>query len=626
MADQLRKHAVYWLGLSLAAFQLIVPVWLSLFDMQVRAVHVMLAVITTLLAVPMLRGRASGGALALNMLLMIPVVTANALVFVNWQDIITYTGQAETLDHLLGAALMVLVLEAARRVAGWALPLCVVFMFAYVFVGPFMPGVWAHPGFPLTHVIETIYYSSAGIYGSLTGVSATFIAIFIIFGSLLKITGGGETFMDLALLIAGRFKGGPAKVGVVASALFGMISGSAVANVSVTGNYTIPLMRRLGYDRNFAGGVEAMSSAGGGITPPVMGITAFIMADMLGIPYLDIIGYATIPCILFYVGIIAGVHFKAQREGLAPLPRSELPRARDVLTWPRLTPLFVPIAILLGFLFNGYSLIFSGFSACLAVIVLYLLSDLSRKGIVDRLRRIIDALSDGGVSVAQIAPILVAVAIFAGLLGLTGVAPKISGLILSMGGENLFALLLLAAVIPLLLGAPFPVSATYIIFATLIAPALVRLGLDLVAVHMFLLYWATLASVTPPTCTACVVAANIAEGNWFKTSLVGMQLGAVAFFVPFFFVNNPALIARGTMAEIVVYGISGLVGAVFLASGIFGYLRHAISPALRLANGAAGLMLLTPNQVLSLAGAALAAGSVVVEWVIMKKATDRAVS
>ena len=296
--------------------------------------------------------------------------------------------------------------------------------------------------------------------------------MFILFGALLQATGGGQTFMDLALLIAGRFKGGPAKVGVVASALFGMISGSAVANVSVTGNYTIPLMRRLGYDRNFAAGVEAMSSTGGGITPPVMGIAAFIMADLLNIPYLNIIGYATIPCLLFYIGIMAGVHFEARRAGLAAVPVTELPRARDVFTWAKIMPLFLPVAVLLGLLFRGYNLTASGFFACVTVIVLYLLSDLSPAGMRTRARELVDALAHGGVSVAQVAPILVAVAMFTSLLGLTGVAPKVSSLILEMGGQSLIASLLVAAIIPLVLGAPLPVTATYILSASLIAPAL----------------------------------------------------------------------------------------------------------------------------------------------------------
>ena len=621
MAAEWRTRAVFWMGLAFAVFQLIVPVFVPLYDMQLRALHVLLGVSTVIIAMPLATGRARGPALAADLALIALVVVANVVVFVNWENIITYPGDATLVHHVLGTALAIILLDASRRATGWAIPVCVILIFAYVFVGPWMPGRWTHPGFPLEHVIETLYYSSSGIYGSLTGTSATFIAMFILFGALLQATGGGKTFMELALWIAGRYQGGPAKVGVVASAMFGMISGSAVANVSVTGNYTIPLMRKLGYDRNFAGGVEAMSSTGGGITPPVMGIAAFIMADLLGMSYLSIVAFAAIPCLLFYTGIMAGVHFEAARMGLAPVPPADIPRARDIFTWAKTVPLFLPVAILFGLLFSGMTLMSSGFYACLSVIVLYMLSDLSLAGARRRAAHLARALSEGGVSVAQIVPILVTVGMFTALLGLTGVAPKVSSVILEMGGENLIGSLLIAAIIPLVLGAPLPVAATYILSAALIAPALVKLGIDLVAAHMFLLYWATLASVTPPTCTACVIAANLSGGNWFKTSLVGMRLGIVAFIVPFFFVVNPALIARGPMLEIVTVAVSGFIGAVFLAAGFFGFLRSRLNWLLRLLYLAAGALLLAPSNQLLVVGGVLAAIGLVTETTLMRRQT-----
>ncbi|MBM3526303.1 MAG: TRAP transporter fused permease subunit, partial [Alphaproteobacteria bacterium] len=445
----MRARALHCAGLALALFQLTVAVWAELYDMQLRALHVMLVLAVILLAVPMARqgalARAPAASLALDLGMIGIGAIANLIVFVNWEEIVTLVSVAGPRELWIGGALALIVLEASRRAAGAAIPIMVLLAFGYVFVGPWMPGIWVHPGFPLGYVIEQLYYSSGGIYGSLTGTSATFIAIFILFGALLQATGGGQTFMDLALLIAGRLTGGPAKVGVVASALFGMISGSAVANVSVTGNYTIPLMRRLGYDRNFAGGVEAMSSTGGGITPPVMGIAAFIMADFLSIPYTHVIGYATIPCVLFYIGILAGVHFEAKRAGLQPVPEAELPRARDVLRPARLLPLLVPIAVLLVLLLaNSEGLTEAGFYACVSVIALYLLAEPTPAGLRRRGAGILDALAKGGIEVAQVAPLLVAVGMFTSLLGLTGVAPKVSSLILELGAGNLIAALAVA--------------------------------------------------------------------------------------------------------------------------------------------------------------------------------------
>jgi TRAP transporter 4TM/12TM fusion protein len=512
---------------------------------------------------------------------------------------------------------VLILVDAARRAAGWAIPIMVMLMFVYVFAGAYMPGMWAHPGFPLDHVIGTLYYSTSGIYSSLTGTSATFIAMFILFGALLEVTGGGKTFMDFALWAAGRMKGGPAQVCVAASAGFGMISGSAVANVSVTGNYTIPLMRRLGYHPNFAGGVESMSSVGGSLSPPIMGIASFIMADLLAVPYIEVMKYAIIPCVLFYTGIVAGIHFEAQRIGLAPLPKQDIPRLRDICTWANTAPLVIPVVVLMGLLFADYTLLSAGFYACLSAIVLFVFS--SRTGIRPRAFATVKALSDGGLAIAQIAPLLIAVAMFTALLGLTGVAAKVSAVILEMGGDYLLVSLLIAAIIPLVLGAPLPVAATYILSAALIAPALIRLKLDPAAVHMFLLYWATLASVTPPTCTACVVAANIAGGDWFKTSLVGMRLGIVAFLVPFFFVLNPALIWRGATADIVLHGVAGLAGAVLLAGGFFGYVLSPLNWFLRILYLAAGGLLLAPYKNLLLIGVALAAAALVIELLSKRK-------
>lgn len=603
-----RASLVYLAGLGFALFQLIVPPWAGLFDMQLRALHVMVAVAATLLAVPFLRGSTGWRGLAADMALVVPLVAANLVIVLYWQDILTYRRRPDMIDLALGGLLILVVLEAARRSTGWAIPAIVVLTFGYVFAGAYMPGRWSHPGFPLSYVLESLYYSTTGIYGSLTGSSATFIMMFILFGALLKTSGGGQTFMDLALLAAGRFRGGPAKVGVVSSALFGMMSGSSVANVAVTGNYTIPMMTRLGYNRNFAGGVEAMASAGGGVTPPIMGLAAFIMADFLNVPYSSIILYAAIPAALFYISLLAGVHFEACRKGLSPIPADELPRARDVLTWQRLAPVILPVVVLLYLLFSGYSLTRAGFYACLTVVVLFLLADLSPRGMVERARKLVDGLAEGGASAAKIAPILISIAIFASLLGMTGVAPKVSGVIIALGGDNILGALAVAAIVPLILGAPLPVSATYILSAALIAPALVRIGLDPIAVHLFLIYWAILGAVTPPTCTACVIAANISGGNWLKTSFVGMRMGIVAFIVPFAFVVNPALIGRAEPLEVAVSSLTALAGVVFLAAGFAGYMLDRIGNLSRALHLIAGALLFIPDPDYSIPGGLLAAG------------------
>lgn len=605
--QDVRNTVVFWLALVFAAFQLFIPVFVPLQDLQLRAIHVLLGVSTVLLAISFRKTAKAGTKLPLWDLFLIGIVlVANINILLKWLPIYLYPGESTTTDLILGGALAVIVLEAARRATGWAIPICIVLMFAYVFIGPIMPGMWAHPGLPLEHVLESVYYSPLGIYGFITGMSATFIAVFIIFGALLAAAGGARTFIDLALLLAGRFRGGAAKVAVVSSALFGSISGSAVANVSVTGNYTIPLMKGIGYDANFAGGVEAMSSTGGPLTPPIMGATAFIMSELIGIPYIKVIGYAAIPCLLFYTGIFGGVHFEALRLGLAPVPEEKMPHWRSILTWSKLAPLIIPVAILIWLLLRGFPLISAGFYGSMALIVLYLFSSFSLSGMKERFLQLGRGLSEGGEALAKLVPILVGINMFVILLGLTGVAPKLSALIIEMGGEHLVGALLVSAVVPFFLGTALPVSATYILSAALIAPALIGLQIDLMSANMFLLYWAVLACVTPPTCVPAVIAANIGGGNWLKVAFVGMRLGAVAFLVPFFFVLEPALIARGTPVDILIYASSALAGAIVLAYGFFGHLESRINIPLRLLYTASGILLLYPSNMLSLVGIVIA--------------------
>ena len=593
--DSWSRAGSYACGLF-ALFQLTVPVFVPLYDLQLRSLHVWFALSVVFLLYPTLKkGRVGPAAVIPCVVWLMILAAANLQVFVNWLEIQTYPGETSVAGLVLAALLLIAVLEAARRATGWAIPVCVGLMLIYVFLGPYMPGVWKHPGFPLGYVLGSVYSSSLGIYGAITGTSATFIAMFLIFGAMLGATGGGKTFMDLALLTAGRFRGGPAKVAVAASALFGSISGSTIANVSVTGNYTIPLMVRLGYGANFAGGVTAIASTGGGFTPPIMGISAFIMSELTGIPYIKIIGYALVPCLLFYAGVMSGIHFEAQRLGLPSLPRAETPPWRGVVAPSRLVPLLAPLGLLLALLYRGSSLTKAGFYASVALLVLFLCADLSATGMRSRLLQIGRALVEGGHAAATIAPILIAVGVFTHLLGLTGVAPKISGLIVQLGGENLVGALLVTALVPFVLGTALPTAATYILSVALIAPPIMRLGLDIVAVHMFLIYWATLAAVTPPTCTGCIIAANIGGGNWLKTALVGMRLGAVAFLIPFFFVLEPALVGRESWGLIALHFATAVLGAISMAAGFFGYFRAQLNMIQRLVFIGAGVLLLYPD-------------------------------
>jgi len=598
-----RTNVLFWGGLIFAITQLTLPIFLSLIDLQLRAIHIILGISLASLAFPYGKSKEEQTKISLwDLFVIATIIIANVNTFLKATQIYMIPGSASTFDLIIGSALILIILDAARRSVGWAIPIFVALLFLYVFAGPIMPGMWRLAGLSWKFVINSVYFSPLGIYGSITGMSATFIGMFIIFGALISGAGGGKTFIDFALALTGRYSGGPAKTAVVSSALFGSISGSGVANVSVTGNYTIPLMKRLGYNPDFAAGVEAIASTGGGITPPIMSVAAFIMAEFLGVPYIKIIGYALIPCLLYYAGVFAGVHFETIRSGLAAVPESEIPSWKSILTFRRLASLVIPTGVLLYFIAKGSPLVFAGFYACVAVVIVFLLSDLSSSGIKETITKIGKGLYEGGLGLAKIVPILVAVNILVNMIGITGIAPKLSGLILEVGGDNLFLALFIATFIPFLLGTSLPVVPTYILSLSILAPSLLQLGIDEITVHLFFIYWAILGGVTPPTCTQAIVAASIAKSNWFKTSLVAVRLGIVAFIIPYFFVLNPALAGRSDLFSVVIYSGSAFIGAIILAFGFFAHINNKFNLMLRVLFVGTGLLLMYPSHIMSIIG------------------------
>ncbi|HDP36446.1 MAG TPA: TRAP transporter fused permease subunit [Candidatus Atribacteria bacterium] len=601
-----RTNILFWGGIIFAIAQLILPIYASLIDLQLRAIHVILGISLASLAYPYGKSNQENQKISLwDLFLITVIIVANVNTFLKAMQIYMVPGSASTFDLIIGSLLILVILDAARRSVGWAIPIFVGILFLYIFIGPKLTGIWRLPGLSWKFVINSVYFSPLGIYGSITGMSATFIGMFIIFGALISGAGGGKTFIDVALALTGRYRGGPAKTAVVSSALFGSISGSGVANVSVTGNYTIPLMKRLGYNPDFAAGVEAIASTGGGITPPIMSISAFIMAEFLGLPYLKVIAYALIPCLLYYTGVFAGVHFETVRYGLSAVPQSEIPSWQSILKFKRLASLIIPTGVLLYFIAIGRALVFAGFYACVAVIVVFLLSDLSWVGIKKTLVKIGNGLSEGGIGLSKIVPILVAVNILVNMIGITGIAPKLSGLILEVGGNNLFLALFIATIIPFILGTSLPVVPTYILALSILAPSLLRLGIDQIALHLFFIYWAILGGVTPPTCTQAIVAAGIAKSNWFKTALVAVRLGIVAFIIPYFFVLNPALVGRSDVLSVITFTGSAFFGTLLLAYGFFARIKSNLNLVFRVLYIGSGFLLMCPNHILSIIGGAV---------------------
>ncbi|NLB84377.1 MAG: TRAP transporter fused permease subunit [Synergistaceae bacterium] len=619
-SGKIKTNILFALGFFLALFQLLAPIFLTdLLDIQFRAVHVAFGLSIAFLYYPFRRTAEDDsevkGISPFDILLIVLLLAANLNAFIKALNIYMGTVEPGMLDMFLGITLVLLVLEAARRTVGLAIPVMVVLLMGYIYMGDSFPGIWKLRGINFEFVINSLYYSPLGIFGGVTGMSATFISMFIIFGSLLSATGGGKTFIDIALAITGKYTGGPAKAAVVSSALFGSISGSSVANVMVTGSYTIPLMKRLGYKPEFAAAVEAIASSGGGITPPIMSISAFMMAEFLNISYFHIIGYALLPCLLYYAGVFSGVHFRTVRMGIDRLPPEEIPLWKDILTLERIAGLIIPTGVLLYLIGIGQPLQLAGFYACASALAVFFFIGIVKGKMAETMKLIFSALSEGGRDVAQIVPILVSVSMLVNLIGLTGLAPKISGVILEVGGTNIYFSLLIATIVPFLLGTSLPVVPTYVLSVSILVPPLLKLGIDPVAAHLFFIYWAILGGVTPPTCTAAVAAAGIAKANWVKTGFMAVRLGAVAFILPYFFALNPALVGRAPYASILTHGLTGFIGAISIAYGLFSSRGENASVNFLFCAAfiVGGLLLLFPDTAPSIVGMVLVGAALLLD-------------
>ena len=502
----------------------------------------------------------------LAMILGIVVCTHVAL---NYDRIMLNPGISSRWDLILGIIATLLVLEMTRRILSWILPTIAVLAILYAYFGPYLPDAFAHRGFSLEYILETLYMSTSGIWGTVTGVSATVVAGFLIFGAILYYTGGGEIFVDLAKAVAGRSYGGPAKVSCISSALFGTISGSAVANVVVDGVFNIPLMKRLGYRPEFAAAVEATASTGGQIMPPVMGAGAFIMAELISVSYLKIALAAAIPALLYYLGVASSVHFEARKSNLARIPKELIPPMRKTL--PKSAPLFIPVSLLVYLMVQGYDPTTSVLWATVVSVAFYFLTVRSVAMLQERARNMVSALEAGGKSIVLVASLCCCAQIVIGMVNLSGLGIKMSELVigLSMGIE--FLALFFTMIVCLILGMGLPTTAAYVLAASVAGPALIKLGVIPVAAHLFIFYFAIISAITPPVCAAVYAAVAIARSNWWQTGWLAVRMGLAGFVAPFLFVYRPAVLFAGPPFEILWSSLVSGLAVMALAGGAIGY-------------------------------------------------------
>lgn len=500
-------------------------------------------------------------------------IGAYSFFVINAQSISSRMSYIETLSTLqiaIGIIAGLLLIEATRRVVGNALLIIIMVCLAYGFWGHLAPGVLSHREFTTMWIVDHLFYTVTGVFSTPLGVSATFIFLFILFGKFLEVSGAGQFFINLSVAGMGKYRGGPAKTAIVASSILGTISGSAVANTVTTGAFTIPLMKKTGYKKEFAGAVEAVSSTGGQIMPPIMGASAFIIASYLGIPYMDVALAAAIPALLFYLCLYFQVDLRAKRLGLVGLKKSELPNFWTVMKNGFL--FFVPLIVIIYMLVSGFSPMRAGLFSIGATILVAAVMKSTRLSFGTIFR----ALDLGAKAAIETAIACAAAGIIIGIIGLTGIGLKFSSIIIELSGGILIVTLLFTMVTSIILGMGLPTVAAYIVQVPLTIPALIELGVAPLAAHMFIFYFAILSAITPPVALAAFAAAGISGAEPMKTGIVSMKLGLAAFIVPFMFVYGESLLLIGDTPTIILSVITACIGIWGIACAVEGWLlRHA---------------------------------------------------
>ncbi|MEX0694040.1 MAG: TRAP transporter fused permease subunit, partial [Rhodospirillales bacterium] len=507
-------------------------------------------------------------------------------------------------EMILGVFLSFAILEGARRTTGPFLPLLAIALISYTLFGQFIPGRWGHPGFSGTYVLEYLYLGTEGIWGTVTGLSANLISIFIIFGAFLLATGAGESFMSLAMVAAGRFPGGAAKVATVASALFGMLNGAAVANVATTGNFTIPAMKRLGYRPAFAGAVEATASSGGQITPPIMGAGAFVMAELLSTSYLNVVEAAIIPAFLFFACIWMSIGVEARREGMKTFSSEEIPKLRDVLRWRKVGPLVLTITVMMVSMFAGNTPALAAFyGICTNVVLFMIAGPFTRAGLQEKLAKLSAGVRLASTGIVTIIALLVSAQIALSLIGLSGIGIKLSEQIITVGaGGGMLLSLVLALIVALVLGMGMPTTAAYLLAAAVTVPALIELNVAPLAAHFFVFYGALLSALTPPVCTAVFTAAVIAETHWWPIALTSMRLAVMKYVLPFYFIYRPEILMNGSAEDIIWVVVAGLLASWLFAISIGGFYINRLPGFVRIVALGVGIGMISGELALDVAG------------------------
>lgn len=591
------SQIISFIAITFSVFQLL-AVYKHIPTMYLRVIHVWFGFGLIFFTYPLWGKKKPEKFTLIGILALILMTIISIYIILNYQRKAFLIGFTPPLiEIILGSFLLLLALEASRRTIGWSFTLIAIFTLLYARFGAYLPLLLGHKNYPLSRMVDATFLTMQGVYSSIVGVSATYIYLFVLFGSLLKEVGGGDFFINLALGLTGHVRGGPAKTAVIASSLFGMISGSGMANVASTGQITIPLMKKTGYKPYFAGAVETVASAGGLIMPPIMGMSIFIMMEILAIPYITIIKSAILIALLYYFGVFLVVDLEAVKLGLKGLPKSDIPSIKKTLKegWPFLIPPFILIYMLAVV---RTSAIMSAFWAVVSIPLCTFLKKSTRIG----WRQVVSGLEKAAYNALPIIGVVSLAGVAMGMISLSGLGLKLTSIIIMFSGGNLLALLILAMISCIIMGMGLPTIAAYIITSVLIAPALTQMGIAPFVAHMFIFYFSCMAGLTPPMAPFAFVAAGIAQAPMMKTAMTAWRLALPIFLLAYAFVYNPSLLLLGSFSNIFITVITSLVCIIAISVSLEGYFFAKLPVYQRISLFVSSIVLLFPSLYVRLGG------------------------
>jgi len=556
------------IAITTSIYHIIYAYFHPFFALDHRAIHWLFMSILIFSLYPFSKKRSPQKRMSVfDWIFLVVSVSICVWIFIYSTPILNRAGSFMPVDVIMGTILVILVLEASRRSTGPAVPIVALFFICYALFGPYLPDVLSHKGYSIKRISTYLALSTDGVFGVPIGVSANFILLFILYGALLRKTGAGQFFTDVAFALTGWTRGGPAKAAVASSTFFGMISGSSVANTVTTGSFTIPLMKRTGYPAHFAAGVEASASTMGQIMPPIMGAAAFIMAEFLAIPYYKVCIAAAIPASLAFFSTFMQVHFRAVSLGLSGIPRADLPKIKTAFAmgWHHIFSVF----LLIYFLMRNFSPERAVFWAIIATVVSsFIMSMIRKESPIEFGKLILEGLSEGAIGAVEVAAACAAAGIIIGSITMTGLGIKFSSLVVDASLGHLYLALPFTMIACIFLGMGVPTTAQYVIISSLVAPALAQMGVLPIAAHLFILYFGTRADITPPVALAAYAGAGIAKSDPWKTGISAFQLGIAGFIIPFMFVYAPELLMIGSAWKIITAFLTAILGILCLAAGV----------------------------------------------------------